>query len=55
MRLFYLRYEIYQTLSGKLTWSQYTELLSISDDLSRSFYEKQCVLDKNEASVLKPM
>ncbi|MBW8049797.1 MAG: DUF1016 domain-containing protein [Cytophagales bacterium] len=31
----------YQT-SGKLTWSHYCELLGISDDLTRSFYEKQC-------------
>lgn len=46
MRLFYLRYEKFQTVSGKLSWSHYTELLSISDDLSRSFYEKQCIIDK---------
>jgi predicted nuclease of restriction endonuclease-like (RecB) superfamily len=26
-----------------LTWSHYSELLSISDNLSRSFYEKQCI------------
>lgn len=45
MRLFYLKFPIFQTLSGKLTWSHYTELLSVSDDLARSFYEKQCVND----------
>ena len=43
MRLLYINYPICQTLSGKLSWSHYTELLSISDDLSRSFYEKQCI------------
>lgn len=43
MRLFYLKYEKFQTVSGKLSWSHYTELLSISDDLARSFYEKQCI------------
>lgn len=46
MRLFYLRYEKFQTVSGKLSWSHYSELLGISDDLSRSFYEKQCIIDK---------
>jgi predicted nuclease of restriction endonuclease-like (RecB) superfamily len=45
MRLFYLTYENCQTLSGKLSWSHYTELLAISDDLARSFYEQQCILD----------
>ena len=43
MRRFYLQYPIWQTVSAKLSWSHYTELLSISDDLARSFYEKQCV------------
>lgn len=43
MRQLFLKYEKFQTLSGKLSWSHYTELLSISDDLARSFYEKQCV------------
>ena len=33
----------FQTLSGKLSWSHYCELLSISDDSKRSFYEKECV------------
>lgn len=43
MRVFYLRYPICQTLSGKLSWSHYCELLSISDEDKRSFYEKECV------------
>ena len=30
------------TLSGKLTWSHYCELLVISDPDRRSFYEKEC-------------
>jgi predicted nuclease of restriction endonuclease-like (RecB) superfamily len=45
MRLFYLAYENCQTVSSKLSWSHYTELLAISDDLARSFYEQQCILD----------
>ena len=43
MRLFYLKYEKFQTVSGKLSWSHYSELLSVSNDLARAFYEKQCV------------
>ncbi|MBR4713474.1 MAG: DUF1016 family protein [Paludibacteraceae bacterium] len=43
MRLLYIKYPICQTLSSKLTWSHYCELLSISDDDKRSFYEKECV------------
>ncbi len=45
MRLFYLKYEKIQTLSGKLSWSHYAELLGVSDDLARGFYEKQCLSD----------
>lgn len=41
MRLFYQRFPICQTLSGKLSWSHYTELLGISDELTFSFYLKQ--------------
>ena len=43
MRLLYIKYPKCQTLSGKLSWSHYVELLSITDDLARSFYEKQCI------------
>jgi predicted nuclease of restriction endonuclease-like (RecB) superfamily len=42
MRLFYIKFPIFQTLSGKLAWSHYAELLGISDDTSREFYIKQC-------------
>ena len=43
MRAFYLAYPICQTVSGKLSWSHYCELLSISDPDKRSFYEKETV------------
>jgi len=43
MRAFYLTYPICQTVSGKLSWSHYCELLSISDSDKRSFYEKEAV------------
>lgn len=43
MRRFYQTYQIQQTASVKLSWSHYCELLSISDDDKRSFYEKEAV------------
>ena len=43
MRRFYQTYQIQQTLSVKLTWSHYCELLSLSDEARRGFYEKECV------------
>lgn len=43
MRQFYLMYQKCQTLSGKLSWSHYCELLSISDSDKRSFYEKEAI------------
>lgn len=43
MRNFYLSYPICQTVSGKLSWSHYCELLSISDEKKRSFYEKEAI------------
>lgn len=46
MRQFYIKYPKFQTVSGKLSWSHYVELLGVSDDLARSFYEKQCIKDK---------
>lgn len=42
MRQFYLKYPICQTLSGKLNWSHYCEILSISDEKERAFYEREC-------------
>ena len=43
MRRFYQTYQIQQTLSVKLSWSHYCELLLIAEDDKRSFYEKECV------------
>ena len=43
MRNFYLCFPIFQTVSGKLSWSHYCELLSISDEQKRSFYEKETI------------
>ncbi|MBS5065586.1 MAG: DUF1016 family protein [Hungatella hathewayi] len=43
MRTFYQTYEKCQTLSGKLSWSHYCELLSITDENKRNFYQKEVV------------
>ncbi|MFA4857848.1 MAG: PDDEXK nuclease domain-containing protein [Candidatus Margulisiibacteriota bacterium] len=43
MRLLYLKYPKSQTLSDQLSWSHYVALLGLSDDLSRMFYEKECM------------
>ena len=45
MRKLYLTYPILQTVSAKLTWSHYVELLKIDDPLERSFYEKEAELE----------
>lgn len=41
MRKLYQTYPILQTLSAKLSWSHYVELLKIEDPLERSFYLKE--------------
>jgi hypothetical protein len=53
MRLLYLAYPICQTVSGKLSWSHYIELLAISDELGRSFYEQQCIRESWSVRELK--
>lgn len=46
MRKFYLLYPICQTLSDKLSWSHICELITIDDDIERSFYEKECIAER---------
>lgn len=53
MRRFYQDYPIQQTLSVKLSWSHYCELLSISDLSKRSFYEKESINSKWSVRELK--
>jgi hypothetical protein len=53
MRTFYLTYQKCRTVSGKLSWSHYCELLSISDDSKRSFYEKETTNSKWSVRELK--
>src|SRR5690606_13772686 len=53
MRLLYRYYPICETLSHKLGWSQYVELVKIDDPLERSFYERQAVLENWNVRELK--
>ncbi len=55
MRQFFLVYPKFQA-SGKfasLTWSHFSELLGISDELERQFYETQCLNEKWSSRELK--
>jgi predicted nuclease of restriction endonuclease-like (RecB) superfamily len=53
MRLFYLHYPICETLSHKLSWSHYFELVKISDETERAFYYQQNILENWSVSELK--
>lgn len=53
IRLLYKKYPIGQTLSAQLGWSHYVELLTIEEDLERSFYEKQCLIENWSVRELK--
>ena len=43
MRKLYITYPKFQTVSGKLSWSHYCELLSINNVDERNFYEQECI------------
>lgn len=53
MRQFYLKYQIFQSLTGKLTWTHYSELLGVSEDQVRVFYEKQAINENWSVRELK--
>lgn len=53
MRLLYLRYPICETLSHKLDFSHYIELIKIDDELERSFYEQQSIRENWSLRELK--
>ena len=52
-RQFYSVYKIQPTLSAKLSWSHYVELLEVKENLARSFYEKQCINERWSVRELK--
>ena len=43
MRKFYIEYRKQQTVSVKLTWSHYCELLNVKTIDARNFYENECI------------
>ena len=53
MRRLFLIYGKSQTLSDQLSWSHYCELLTITEDSKRSFYEKECIASKWSVRELK--
>lgn len=53
MRQFYLVYPKCQSVTGKLSWTHYCELLLISDEQKRSFYEKECLTARWSVRELK--
>ena len=46
MRKFYLIYPIWQTVSSKLSWSHYLEILKIDEEPKRNFYIKEAINSK---------
>lgn len=46
MRLLYINYPIYQSLSGKLSFTHYCELFTVFDKHARDFYEKEAINSK---------
>ena len=53
IRLFYIKFQKIQTLSGQLTWSHYTEILKANSDLEIGFYTKQCEHERWSVRELK--
>lgn len=43
MRKFYLMYPIWKTVSSKLSWSHYLELIKIEEETKRKFYLNECI------------
>lgn len=53
MRLFYVKYPKSETVSHKLSWSHYFELLKVADDLAREFYQNQAEIENWTVRELK--
>lgn len=43
MRKFYLMYPIWKTVSAKLSWSHYLEIIKIEEEAKRNFYIKETI------------
>lgn len=53
MRKLYITFPKFQTLSGKLSWSHYFEILRSDDPLEISFYTKECEAQRWSVRELK--
>lgn len=56
MRLSFIKYPIFQTVSGKLgslNWSHFCELIPIDNELERQFYAVQCQVENWNVRELK--
>ena len=53
MRKFYLTFQKSETVSRKLSWSHYFEILKADDELEISFYTKQCEIENWSVRELK--
>ncbi|MFT4303772.1 MAG: PDDEXK nuclease domain-containing protein [Candidatus Woesearchaeota archaeon] len=53
MRRFYLTYEKWETLSPKLSWSHYCELIKIDDNYKRAYFEKYAITENLSVRDLK--
>jgi len=51
IRQFYVRFPKFQTVSGKLSWSHYAEILKSDSELEIGFYAKQCELEKSKNGI----
>jgi hypothetical protein len=53
MRKFYLAYPILHTVSAKLSWTHYRQLMRIEDNNKRSFYEIETVENNCNMSAMR--
>lgn len=53
MRRFYTIYKKWETMSPKLTWSHYSELIKIEDDLKRGYFERYATSESLSVRDLK--
>src|SRR3989344_2408343 len=53
MRRFYQMYTKWETVSPKLTWSHYSELIKIEDETKRKYFEKYAVSENLSVRELK--
>ena len=53
MRRFYLIYQKWETVSPKLTWSHYSELIKIEEETKRRYFEKYAISENLSIRDLK--